>query len=192
LRIVPLDPALHDRGTFTCGNTRADAFLKTTAAQAARYLKSATFVLLRTDAEQTIVGFYTLAQHGYRDGELDDETARVLKVQGLEQIPMILLGQLGVASDFQGRGFGGFLLKDALTRSVSIAQEIGAVAVVTDPHDDPARDFYAKYGFGILHEGPFRRMMLPMRTLARALAGKHRHDRDVREVTPLRPEKHPL
>jgi GNAT superfamily N-acetyltransferase len=170
LRIVPLDPILHDRGAFTCGNARVDTFLKTTAAQAARYLKSATFVLLRTDAEQNIVGFYTLAQHGYRDGELNDVTARVLKVQGLGQIPMILLGQLGVATNFQHRGLGGFLLKDALTRSVSIAQEVGAVAILTDPYDDSARDFYAKYGFEILHEQPFRRMMLPMRTLARAMA----------------------
>jgi predicted N-acetyltransferase YhbS len=119
-------------------------------------MKSATFVLLRTDAEQNIVGFYTLARHGYRDGELNDVTARVLKVQGLEQIPMILLGQLGVATHFQGQGLGGFLLKDALMRSVSIAQEIGAVAIVTDPYDDSARDFYTKCGFELLQEQPFR------------------------------------
>jgi hypothetical protein len=173
LRIAPLDPTLHDRGAFSCGNAQVDHFLRGTAAQAARYLRSSTFVLLRTDAEQQIVGFYTLAQHGYRDGELNERTARVLKVHGLQEIPMILLGQLGIAIDFQRRGLGGYLLKDALKRSLSVAQEIGGVAIVTDPYDADAQSFYAKYGFEILHEQPFMRLMLPLRTLARAsVAGK--------------------
>jgi GNAT superfamily N-acetyltransferase len=169
LRIVPLDPNLHDRGAFSCGNAQVDTYLKSTAAHAAKYFKSGTFVVLRTDSEQQILGFYTLAQHGYRDGELNEITARVLKVYGLDNIPMILLGQLGVSTDFQRRGLGRFLLRDALVRSLSIAQEIGAVAVITDPYDAPAREFYAKFDFQVLHEEPFLRMMLPTRTLAKAM-----------------------
>ncbi|MHB1549617.1 MAG: GNAT family N-acetyltransferase [Vulcanimicrobiaceae bacterium] len=170
LRIVPLDPNLHDRGAFTCGNANVDRFLQSTAAQQAKYLKSGTFVLLRTDSEQQILGFYTLAQHGYRDSELNDVTARLLKVQGLKSIPTILLGQLGVATDFQGSGLGRFLLRDALGRSLSVAQEIGGVAIITDPYDAKARDFYARFAFQVLHEHPFLRMLLPMRTLAKSVA----------------------
>jgi hypothetical protein len=81
---------------------------------------------------------------------------------------MILLGQLGIATDFQQRGLGGFLLKNALERSLGVAQEIGGVAIITDPYDADAQSFYAKYAFEVLHEEPFMRMILPLRTLARA------------------------
>ena len=169
LRVVRLDPDLHDRETFCCGSAAVDSFLRSTAAQAAKYHKSQTFVLVAAGDERRILGFYTLAQHGYRDGELRDATARALKVKGLAHIPMILLGQLGVAGDLQGRALGKLLLKDALTRCVGVAQEIGAVAVITDPYDDATHDFYARFDFQILHEQPFRRMLLPMRTLAKAI-----------------------
>jgi GNAT superfamily N-acetyltransferase len=168
LRIVPLDPDLHDRGAFSCGNPRVDDFLRSTAAQAARYFKSQTFVLQQTDLEHQILGFYTLAPHEYRHAEMDEATARALKVHNLGRVPMILLGQLGIATAFQKKGLGGFLLKDALRRSLAIAQEIGGVAIIADPYDDIARSFYAKHDFQVLHEQPFVRMLLPMRTLAKA------------------------
>lgn len=171
LRVVRLDPDRHDRDAFCCGTAAVDNFLRSTAAQAAKYLKSQTFVLVPDDDARRILGFYALAQHGYRDGELLDATARALKVKGLKHIPMILLGQLGIEREFQGRGLGRLLLKDALQRCIGVAQEIGAVAVTTDPFDDAARDFYATFDFQILHEEPFRRMLLPMRTIAKAIGG---------------------
>jgi GNAT superfamily N-acetyltransferase len=172
LRIVPLDPSLHDRAAFSCGIARIDRFLQVTAAQAARHLRSATFVLSDSNAHQQIAGFYTLAQHAYRDGELHETVARGLRVSGLENIPMILLGRLAVASNFQAKGLGAFLLKNALERALGVAQEAGGVALITDPYNDNAETFYAKYGFKPLHREPFTRMMLPLRTLARALLAK--------------------
>jgi GNAT superfamily N-acetyltransferase len=169
LRVVPLDPTLHDRGAFSCGNHQVDTYLRTTAAQAAKYFKAATFVLLQTDAEHLIVGFYTLAPYEYRDDEMDEVTVKALKVQHLGRVPMILLGQLGIATAYQGMGLGRFLLKDALHRALAAAHEIGGTAVITDPYDDRARTFYAKYGFQVLHEQPFLRMILPMRTLAQSI-----------------------
>lgn len=170
LRIVPLDPTLHDREAFSCGNHRVDAYLRTTAAQAAKYFKAATFVLQQTDEEHRILGFYTLVPHEYRDnGQMDNVMARALKVQNLQHIPMILLGQLGIATDFQAKGLGAMLLKDALNRALRVAQEVGGVAVITDPYDERAQAFYAKYGFEVLHTEPFVRMILPMRTLAQSI-----------------------
>jgi GNAT superfamily N-acetyltransferase len=168
LRIVPLDTSLHNRGDFSCGNNQVDAYLRSTAAQAAKFYRSATFVLQQVADEHQLIGFYTLAPHEYRDDEMDEVTARYLRVQNLGRVPVILLGQLGVATDFQGRGLGKFLLKDALNRSLAIAHEIGGVAIITDPYDDKARGFYAKFDFSVLHDQPFVRMILPMRTLAKA------------------------
>lgn len=126
LRIVPLDPERHDRAGFSCGSHRVDAYLRTIAAQAARYFKAATFVLQQTAAQPKILGFYTLVPHEYRDdGRMDNAIAGTLKVQNLQRIPMTLLGQLGVATEFQAQGLGAMLLKDALNRALRVAQAAG-------------------------------------------------------------------
>ncbi len=169
LKIVPLDPSIHDRGAFSCGHDGVDRYLKSTAAQAAQYFKAATFVLLGLDAPQRILGFFTLVPHAYRDGELDQTTARALKVHKLQQIPMIMLGQLGVVVDLKGRGLGKMLLWEALSRAYAAATEIGGVAVITDPIDNEAASFYARYSFETLHKEPFHRMILPMKTIKTAL-----------------------
>ncbi|MBV8531957.1 MAG: GNAT family N-acetyltransferase [Candidatus Eremiobacteraeota bacterium] len=127
-------------------------------------------MLLQTDAEHKILGFYTLLPHEYRDDDqFNDVMARALRVQNLQRIPMILLGQLGIATDFQRKRLGALLLKDALNRALAVAQEVGGVTIITDPYDERARAFYAKYGFSVLHEEPFVRMILPMRTFAQSI-----------------------
>jgi len=190
LKIVSLDPSIHDRGAFSCGHEGVDRYLHTTAAQAARYFKSATFVLLAPESPTNILGFYTLSQHGYRDQELDPVTARALKVAHFEQIPMILLGQLGIVKDYQGRGLGKMLLWDAMYRSFVVAGEIGGVALITDPIDDRARDFFACFGFAMLHEQPFRRMLLPMGTLRKAIGASRQRWQPLSPVrNPRTPER---
>ena len=170
IQIVPLDPSLHDRKSFRCGNDTVDRYLRTTAAQATRYFRAATFVLASVDHPAVVLGYYTLAPHEYRDGELDLATARTLKAHGLQRVPVLLLGQLGIARADQGRGLGKLLLWSALERAFSTAANSGAVAVITDPADDRAALFYARYGFATLHEAPFHRMLLPMKTTAAAVA----------------------
>lgn len=162
-----------------------DRYLRSTAAQAARFYRSATFILERVDDPNAIVGFYTLAPHEYRDDEMDKTAARSLRVQNLRRIPVILLGQLGIATHFKGKGLGKFLLRNALGRSFAVANEIGGVAIITDPSDEEARGFYAKFDFQILHEEPFLRMLLPMRTLAKA---KLRADEAVKADRGVRPD----
>jgi len=91
-----------------------------------------------------------------------------MRVQNLGRVPVILLGQLGIATEFKRKGLGKLLLKNALNRSLAVAHEIGGVAVITDPYDYDAQGFYTKFDFQVLHEEPFVRMLLPMRTLAKA------------------------
>jgi len=170
IRIVPLDPSLHDRKSFQCGNDAVDRYLRTTAAQATRYYRAATFILATVENPSEVLGYYTLAPHEYRDGELDLATARTLKVHGLQRVPVLLLGQLGIARSYQGRGLGKLLLWSALERAFSTAANSGAVAVITDPANDSAAAYYARYGFATLHDAPFHRMLLPMKTIAAAFS----------------------
>ena len=169
LKIVPLDPKAHDRGAFSCGNEAIDRYLRMTAAQAAQFFKSGTFVLVAEDGSREILGFYTLSQHGYRDGEIDATTAKFLKIDKLRVIPMILLGQLGISQEHQNKGLGKMLLWNSFERSFAISQAAGGVALITDPYDDAARQFYEKFDFQLLHEKPYLRLILAMRTIAEAL-----------------------
>ena len=63
------------------------------------------------------------------------------------QVPVILLGVLGVDSRYQGSGLGRMLLHDASLRALSISDSLGAKALVVDPVDGGAEDFYARHGF---------------------------------------------
>lgn len=70
-----------------------------------------------------------------------------LKRNAPGQIPVILLGVLGVDKRHQGSGLERMLLHDASMRALSIADSLGAKALVVDPIDDAAATFYARHGF---------------------------------------------
>lgn len=60
------------------------------------------------------------------------------------------------------------MLLHALTRCARLADDYGAVAVVTDPIDDRAAKLYRSFDFEPL-TGAGNRMILPMRKLIAAL-----------------------
>jgi len=62
-------------------------------------------------------------------------------------IPTTLLGRLAIDIRFQGKGIGKILLIDALKRSYEISKAMGSFAVVVDPIDKEAEDFYERYDF---------------------------------------------
>ena len=64
-----------------------------------------------------------------------------------EPIPVILLGQLAVDTDYQGRGLGSDLLSDAAKRVLAAADVIGARAIVVQALNEEAKEFYEPFGF---------------------------------------------
>ena len=60
-------------------------------------------------------------------------------------MPATLLGRLAVDRRRQGKGYGRFLLADALYRAAR--SEIASFAVIVDPKDDNARRFYERESF---------------------------------------------
>ena len=89
-------------------------------------------------------GFYTLSSHSLRRADIGGGW---LKRNSPDQIPAVQLGMMGVDMQFQGSGLGAHLLRDAIIRSMSVAETIGARALVVDPADDDARGFYEHFGF---------------------------------------------
>jgi len=57
---------------------------------------------------------------------------------GRYEIPVYRLGRLGVDRTVQGRGLGGRLLLRAAERCMTVAQEVGGVALLIDAKSDHA------------------------------------------------------
>lgn len=161
-RVEPLQPH-HDRSGFTSGVEALDRYLRNQAGQDARKNMAAPFVLVLMDG--TMAGFYTLSSTAVPVGELPAEVARKLPRYPL--IPATLMGRLAVDERHRGRGFGRFLLADALHRA--LRSEIASFAVVVDAKDDAAARFYAREGFLPFPDQP-RRLFLPMARVAELFA----------------------
>jgi GNAT superfamily N-acetyltransferase len=140
LRVEPLG-SHHDRASFSSGVETLDRYLRSQAGQDARKNLAAPFVLVLEDG--TIGGYYTLSATAVKLTNLPDQTARRLPRYPL--VPATLLGRLAVDRRFQGRGYGRFLLADALYRVAR--NEIASFAVIVDAKDESARGFYERESF---------------------------------------------
>lgn len=131
----------HAIETFICGQPALDRFLVRYALQSQQAGGSTTYVAL--DGER-VVGFYSLA---YGQIECEDAPDRVAKGLARHPVPIMLLARLAVASDYQGRGLGASLLKDATLRTIQAADIAGLRAILVHAKDDSARKFYEHFEF---------------------------------------------
>lgn len=135
LRVEALGPH-HDRNSFVSGVEPLDRYFRSQAGQDARKNMAAPFVLVLPDG--AIGGYYTLSATGVKLTEFPVDITRKLPRYPL--VLATLLGRLAVDQNYRGRGYGRFLLADALFRAVR--SEIASFAVVVDAKDEAARRFY--------------------------------------------------
>ena len=57
-----------------------------------------------------------------------------------------MLGRLAVSLSVQGQGFGAELLFSASERALLVAAQIGGVALAIDAKDEPAAEWYGRFG----------------------------------------------
>lgn len=158
VRVEILGPQ-HDRSTFASGVEPLDRYFRTQAGQEARKHIAAPFVLVLADG--SVGGYYTLSATALKLAELPADVARRLPRYPL--IPATLLGRLAVDRKHQGKGYGRFLLADALGRAVR--SEIASFAVVVDAKDDAARRFYERESFLPFPDQPMK-LFRPMADIA--------------------------
>jgi GNAT superfamily N-acetyltransferase len=149
LRVEPLG-SRHDRGSFASGVEPLDRYLRSQATQDARKNMAAPFVLVLGDG--ALGGYYTLSATAVKLADLPDQAVRRLPRYPL--VPATLLGRLAVDRRFQGRGYGRFLLADALYRVAR--SEIASFAVIVDAKDESARRFYERESFLPLVDQPMK------------------------------------
>jgi predicted N-acetyltransferase YhbS len=141
--IEPLASKRHRTKSFDCGQPSLNRWLQSYAGQSQRRDVARTFVV--TDRQLNVVGYYTLVA-----GQVEHPAATPSVSAGAARhfpIPICLLARLAIDNAWQGRGIGSDLLRDALRRAVSAADQIGIRAVLVDAIDGNAANFYRRYGF---------------------------------------------
>ncbi|RTL96839.1 MAG: GNAT family N-acetyltransferase [Hyphomicrobiales bacterium] len=131
----------HAAEKFDCGEQPLNRFLARYAFQNQQANASQTYIGL---SGQDIIGFYTLVVGEIAYGDAPD---RLKKGLARHPVPIMLLARLAVSLEWQGKGVGAGLLRDALLRSLQAADIAGIRAITVHAKDDNARAFYERYGF---------------------------------------------
>ncbi len=84
-------------------------------------------------------------------------------------IPVVLLARLAVDTSVTGRGLGAWLLRDAMSRTLTAAETIGVRAMLVHAIDNHARDFYLRHGLERSPTDPLHLMIL-IKDIAAAVA----------------------
>lgn len=163
LRIEPLGKH-HDRGRFSCGQPELDEWFRQRASQDEK--RNVARVFVAVDADQGVVGFYSLSSLSLALENLPEKLVRKLPRYGA--IPAALIGRLARDEQTRGQGVGELLLADAIQRILAAGRSIAVFAIVVDAKNDRAVDFYRAFGFQPFPSQP-RRLFLPTATVASGL-----------------------
>lgn len=162
-----LDPDKHDRAAFSCGVEQVDSYFRKTANKLAKAGNVRVWVMISPSGD--LIGFYALNAHSIDYAELPEKFAKARPGHG--SIPAAYISMIGVDQKFSGKGFGGDLLVDALTRIARAADDLGIAVVMLDVLDcgDPELvakriKLYQSYGFTPLPSRPLR-LFLPLATV---------------------------
>jgi len=132
----------HRLEDFDCGKPALNDWLLRHARQAQGSGSAKTFVVAEDDGR--VAGYFSLTV-----GQVDTLEApqRIRMGMGQYPLPVVILARLAVSEADQGRGIGFGLLKDAIRRTMLIADQAGIRAMMTHPIDDEAARFYTRFGF---------------------------------------------
>lgn len=130
----------HDLSVFSSGTGSLDDWLKRRARANQVSGASRTFVVC--DGER-VVGYYALASSSITT---NDATGR-LRRNMPEPIPVAVLARLAIDQEYQGRGLGRGLVRDAAKRLIAASETIGIRGLVVHAISDDAKAFYVALGF---------------------------------------------
>ena len=160
----------HDRKRFDCGVPAFNDYLVRFARQNHESGGAKTFVAAADGDQSRILGYYSLSP-----GSIDFVRVPLKLTRGLGRydVPVFRLARLAVDHAMQGRGLGADLLLAAGERCLTVAAEVGGVALAIDAKDEGAARWYARFGALSLLDDPLK-LVLPLATIAEALARAER------------------
>lgn len=155
----------HDREGFDCGSSELNEYLRRYARQNHESGGAKTFVAVPPDESARILGYYSISPGALEFARVPAGLTRGL---GRYDVPVYRLGRLAVSCDVQGRGLGGELLLAAGLRALSVAAEVGGVAIAIDAKDSRAAAWYERFGAIRLLDDPLR-LMWPLTIVVEAV-----------------------
>ncbi|MEA1968357.1 MAG: GNAT family N-acetyltransferase [Thermodesulfobacteriota bacterium] len=162
---IELDKAVHDRASFDCGEVELNEFIWTKAARHMTAGISRTMLLPASvplpDGKYPICTFYTITPSSISRETLPE---KLMKKLPRYPVPVFLLAQLAVHSEYHSQGLGKITLIKALEYLWEINFHMRAYAIIVDCLNETAENFYSKYGFEVLccHNSRVR-MFMPMK-----------------------------
>ena len=131
----------HQVDAFKCGETSLEEWLKRRALLNQANGASRTFVVV--DESQSVMGYYALAAGAVHH----QDATRSIRQNMPDPLPVMVLARLAVDMRAQGIKLGAGLLRDAVERSLAVAQNAGVRALLVHALHERAKEFYMHYGF---------------------------------------------
>ncbi len=149
---------IHELSEFDCGEPVLNDWLKRRAFANQVSGASRTFVV--ANEHYQVLGYYALAAGAIAQAEAVSAVRRNMP----DPIPVMVLGRLAIDRACQGRQLGSALLKDALLRTMNVADNVGIRALLVHAINDAAKQFYMRRGFQQSPINPYTLMLkLPSR-----------------------------
>ncbi len=142
--------ATHDTASFDCGNSTLNDWLQRRSLKNESSGASRTFVVCE---DGTVIGYYSLAVGAIAREEASGKVRRNMP----DPIPVMVLGRLAVDNNWQGKKIGIGMLKDAIQRTIIVAEQSGVRALLVHALSDKVRCYYQYWGF---HRSPANDMTL--------------------------------
>ena len=152
--LLPPEPLAdhHDIGDFTSGEASLDDWLRRRAR--ANQVSGATRAYVVCE-EKRVIAYYALAS-----GVVTAESAPGRFRRNMPSpIPVAVLARLAVHRDWQGRGIGHALFRDAARRVAHAADAIGIRGIVVHAISKEAKKFYLALGFDPSRREPMTLMV---------------------------------
>jgi GNAT superfamily N-acetyltransferase len=132
----------HLLSQFRSGEETLDNWLKERAINNLDIGASRTYVVCPLNSLQ-VVGYYAVCMGQILNREVIGSMRRNMP----QQIPAVILGRLAIDKQWQGKGLGGALLRDAVERACRASKEVSARLMIVHALSLEAEKFYAHYGF---------------------------------------------
>jgi len=130
----------HDLAGFDCGEPSLNQWLISRAHKNQETGASRTYVL--TD-NQCVIAYFSLSNGHVSRAIAPGPISRNMP----EPIPVIVMGRLAVHIDYQHRGLGSDLLRDAFLRARKASEISAARALLIHALNEQAKQFYMHHGF---------------------------------------------
>ena len=148
---------------FDCGQTDLNQWLWKYAMQNQSANATQSYVGLAGDV---VIGYYSLA---VGQVEYFEAPERLQKGLARHPVPIMLLARLAVHQEWQRKGIGRGLLRDAVLRTLQAAEIAGIRSLAVHAKDEQARRYYEQFDFVPSPTDPFHLFVL-LKDIRRGIA----------------------